>query len=510
MKRAPLGLAMAACGAVILVMALPVGLTLIGPTAGVIALAVVGGAAVLVGGVFAHDRARTSRGMLGHALRVGAVVVATVLVSAFASRFDLHLDVTSARVNTLTEQSMQVATAVAAPIVIQAFMEVSDRAFIELEPLVARYRAVNPRIALQRTSPLEDPQGARRARIDEGGARVVVRMLDPTAAPREIPVRFEPGAADHEELLTNALRRLQGARLSRLYFLAGHGEADLRDDGPRGLSGLREALAGQGVEAVPLPLAVVGAVPADAVAIAIADARQPIPDGEQTQLRSFLDNGGAVWLLAEPESAVPSLVLANLGVVANSDVILDPSPFSLMLGGPEAVTGVGYVAHAITRPLGTGLTHFLRARSLTVLPVASVGEAVPLVQSGAEAWGERNLTAGVTPKLDDGDVEGPVAVGAVWQASSIAGAARAAVFGDATFVQNRGLPLGANRDLGLNTALWLLEDDGHIVVRPNRRGGNLVFLTPTEREHLALLLLLVAPCVFACVGVGVFFRRRSR
>ena len=58
--------------------------------------------------------------------------------------------------------------------------------------------------------------------------------------------------------------------------------------------------------------------------------------------------------------------------------------------------------------------------------------------------------------------------------------------------------------------LWLVEDDDHIVVRPHQRGGSLVFMTPTSREALAFVLLVVVPGLLAALGAAVTAARRSR
>ena len=86
--------------------------------------------------------------------------------------------------------------------------------------------------------------------------------------------------------------------------------------------------------------------------------------------------------------------------------------------------------------------------------------------------------------------------------------ARVVVVGDATCAENRGLGLGANKDLLVNALLWLAEREDKIAIRPVGRGGSLLLLTPTGRERLVFVLLYGVPVLLVGVGAGIRARRR--
>jgi hypothetical protein len=65
---------------------------------------------------------------------------------------------------------------------------------------------------------------------------------------------------------------------------------------------------------------------------------------------------------------------------------------------------------------------------------------------------------------------------------------RLAVLGDSSWITNQFRSLGANRNLVLNLFGWLTEQDDKIAIRPNTRGGNLIVLTPEQRERVAFLV----------------------
>jgi hypothetical protein len=85
---------------------------------------------------------------------------------------------------------------------------------------------------------------------------------------------------------------------------------------------------------------------------------------------------------------------------------------------------------------------------------------------------------------------------------------RAVIAADASFVENAGIGLGANRDLALNAILWLVKDESWIAVRPRAKTGALLFLTPSSREALAFALMFLIPVTLAALGAARAASRR--
>jgi hypothetical protein len=453
------------------------------------------------GAWLARVERRTGTGAAGARARLVAecalAVALAVAANAAALAAPLAFDVTASRKNTLTEASVQVARALRAPVEITAVLDGGDRAWAELEALVERYRRETDQLSVRRVAPDAEPTAAMHE------ARVVV-----TAGDRQKRIRFAAGAPDQEALLTTALRAVSGDERARVYFLAGHGEPLPGEESPGGLRRFAQALVDEGIEVVALPLAAVGAVPEDAGVVIVAGAER-ISGAESALLSRSLERGGRLLVLLEPhvDSGLDGL-LGAVGIQADDDLVIDGSAFSGLLGGPETATGVAYGSHPVTRTLGGAMTHFSRARSLSTNP-GTPAAPEPLVQSGAEAWGE--MTRG-PPSFDAADVAGPVTLALAAELPAEAGrpAGRIVVVGDASFVTNQGIGLGANQDFALNAMLWLLERDDAIVIRPHGRGGNLLLLSPRARERIAFALLYGLPVMLLCAGLAVSaLRRRS-
>lgn len=460
---------------------------------------------------------------------VALVALLVVLINALAVRSPLSIDVTSSARNTLAEASVAVTRALVAPVLVQAALPADDRAYTDLDLLVARYREHSEHISLVRAQPRDG-----RSAVDEAKVTLSTTL---GGEERRQRVRFTAGSPDQEQQLTNALRAVSSVQRPRAYVLAGHGEPSVADEGPAGLRRFGQALADEGFAVVPLPLASLARVPEDA-SVVVAAAPEPgtMRAGEAAaltfleleRLHSFLDGGGRLLVLLEPRADTPqtgapgggadawsdglAALLGSVGVQTGADVVIDASAFSGLLGGPQTATGVAYASHPVTSKLGGSMTHFPRARSLAENPMDDV-IVTALVQTGTEAFGETSgeTTPGRAAR-DEGDVPGPMTLAMAVErtASATSTHARVVVVGDSTFASNAAVGLGANLDFAVNALLWLANEGQEIALRPRGRSGNLLLLSPTSRERIAFVLLYGLPVLLLGTGLTIrALRRRS-
>jgi ABC-type uncharacterized transport system involved in gliding motility auxiliary subunit len=431
------------------------------------------------------------------------------VAQGFAHKRGRSVDVTAAQVNTLADASVAVAKALQTPVQVVAFFEPGDRAVVELRALVQRYQQHTTHLQLTQLSLKDDIAAARAAGVLDGGARVLVQTGTGDDA-RVVRIPWQQGDPLQEQQLTNALRQLSTTTRPRVYVVAGTPH-EPQVEGPAGLSKLKESLAGRGIDVVPLPLLAAGGVPDDAAVVVVAGAREPLSAPELSFVRAYLNGGGRALLAFEPGVASGlEQDVGAFGVFVVDDVVLDRSAFSTLLGGAEGAAGVTYAAHPVSRPLGSAITHFIRARSLAENP-GTGAVFVPLVQTGAEAWGETTTDPAVEPQADGADAHGPLTLVALSTLPRANGEReqRVAVAGDATFLTNAALPLGHNRDLAVNLLVWLAQDETALSVEPRRRGGNLLYLSPSRRQGLAFVLLFLLPIGVLAAGLSLWAARRG-
>lgn len=480
----------------------------------------IGGVLLVVGALAAPSStsmslsARLRRG-LPH---LSAVVVGLGgLAGAWALRGVGDVDVTRARVNTLAEESVQVATALTTPTTVVAFAD-DDESRTLLRTLVARYSAVNPRIALELRSvrvaaDIERaealglaellPLGGPNVAVVTGG-RDVTDGTDGEGPP--VRLRLTGQTADAEQQLTNALRRSQERQRAKIYVVAGHGEPAPNDESAAGLSRLRDRLRARDVDLVPLPIAQLPDLPDDVRAILwLAGTVQP-RDVDVARLQDALAAGANIVAAINDEASSVAMrgLLASVGVEAFADVVVDESPFSSLLGGAELATGQTQLAHPVTRPLRGAMTHFSRAQVLALTPTpagTTPWTTTPLVSTGGDARARGTGAAGPLPLV----------VVAVEGGDGRRGDRhRAVVCADADFFTNGLIGLGANLDLAENLLLWSVQADDDLTIRPRRKSGSLIFLTPSARETLSFWMLVLVPATLLSLGAAWSARRRSR
>jgi len=442
---------------------------------------------------------------------VSGLLLLTILGAAnyAATRRPRTWDLTRDRVFTLGEDTLRTTRGLARDVQVLAFYGQAEEGWGRVNDLLRRYADLSPRFTFRFVDPYKDPEAVRKYAITEGGPRLVL-----LAGAEEQKAK----SAD-EQGLTNALVRLTRAGTRRLYLTTGHGEPDPRAEGERGISLAVKALEGEGYAVELLSLLQAPEVPPDAAAVLVIAPRKAFLAPELAALRRHAGLGGHLGLFLEPEvKAGLDPLLEDFGMALDDDMVVDPSPVSQLFGGSPVTPIVKpTAAHPVTRDLTrTGLA-FPTARSLSILTGKAV-TPVPLVLTGADAWGEKDV-AGLFSKgasFDPGEKPGPLPVALVaTRPTGSEGArrspeARVIVVGDGEFLGNAYQHLLGNLDFFLNATGWLAEQEDRLTIRPRSRQGSRLFLSAAQVSAVKFLTIDALPVALLGLGLAVWLVRRSR
>jgi hypothetical protein len=241
-------------------------------------------------------------------------------------------------------------------------------------------------------------------------------------------------------------------------FLTGHGESDLADESPAGLSALAALLATRGYEGRSLDLAR-GGVPAGCGAVVLAGPRTPLAAGELDALLAHVGGGGRLMVLASPLAAFdPNPLTKEWGIAFLGGLVVDPGR-----GRDGDVSDLVVEDLPAAGPLGRGVHRLAMPVSGAVVVAAATRPGVtasPLALTSGEAFVESQPEA--TPRRDEADVTGPVAVAAAAQDVEDAPGgrivrARVVVTGGAAWATNQFLDDLGNRQFVLNALAWLTD-----------------------------------------------------
>jgi ABC-type uncharacterized transport system involved in gliding motility auxiliary subunit len=314
-----------------------------------------------------------------------------------------------------------------------------------------------------------------------------------------------------EVRLTNGLQQITTLAPAKVYFLQGHGERSL--SGEQG--GLSQALSFLKEKYTTAPLNLTQQLPQDATVVVVAGAKKTLFDQEIKALSNYLNQGGSLMLLIDPNTN-PGLdsLLKNWGVQLENRLAVDAS--GLQGFGPAVPVVAQYGEHPITKDFGTGISFYPLAQPIDLVPVPGI-EATPLLITNEQSWAESNL-ASKNLEFNPGDRQGPLILGVALSRKVTSSKpeksvdrgkeSRLVVVGNSTFATDNVFEQQLNGDVFLNSIGWLTKQDKQLLsIRPKEAKNRRINLTTQQANILSLTVALV-PLIAFGMAVILWWQRR--
>lgn len=454
-------------------------------------------------------------------------VAVLVFANVLAHGHEKKIDLTRAKVNTLSDQTVTALKNIpaGAPLEIVGFFKAGEAK--DFEQLAAKYKAVNPKqVEVRAIDPDLHPEEVSKYAISQRGAVAVTCGVAPEPnAPRPKDNRCT-GQTNvtmdvNEQGLTTAVVKVSAPQAGAVYFVEGHGEVPLDGNEERGYALLKKGLANENIELKTTMLLREGRIPADARLLIVAGPTKKFPPEEIAMLEKHLETGGRLMVLLDPmtDTGLEPL-LAKYGVVPQDDIVVDRQMrlFEGSVAGLDPIV-VDYGEHEITKKFGRNPTLFHEARSLKIdakgaLPGAN---AEPLLRTGPQSWATSDFSfmkSGSEPKMDaKKDAAGPLVLGVAVERTVGEGdnrkQARLVAIGDADFAANRYVAQGYNADLFFNSINWLTGQEAYISIRPNTFAPDVFTVTEKDTALIFFASVFLLPQLVIMLGIGVAIRRRT-
>jgi ABC-type uncharacterized transport system involved in gliding motility auxiliary subunit len=441
-------------------------------------------------------------------------------INYLSHRYNLRWDVTKARQHTLTKASAAFIRGLKQEVKITAFYVGIPPKY--LEDLFKEYERVSGgEIKTEVIDPIvQIGYAAQFGSIISGEQRKVIVLS--RGERKDIDFTNQPLS---EEQLTNAV--IQVARDRRIvYFLTGHGEYNILDQGANGVSILAKLLIPNNVEINELMLGIKEEIPDDCDVLIIAGAQNPLSEKEEEIIQAYLEQGGDALFLIEstplttPDEPLseeekrknPPLnnILNHWGINIADDIVVDLS--SHVSGDVGIPATRNYLSHrAIVKNLD--YTFYVRPRSISFLEDRRQSiKVAPLVltASAENSWGEVDRTLQI--KFDqDLDKPGPITIASViWeprQGNKLSDT-RIIVFTDADFLSNAFIAQYSNAEMGLNVINWLSDLDYRIFIDQEEIKVERLDLTSKQKRTVAVVLF-VMPILIAISGIMVWIKHHE-
>jgi len=446
------------------------------------------------------------------------VVGILLLAALLANWHPLRWDVTREQTQSLSPVSKALLKDVTKPLTMTVFVPEGAGERQTAKEVLQLYVFQNPQVSYRFVDPEKEPLKAKQA-----GYRFAGNVL------LDYEGRHQMAEQADENAITNALRKVLKVERKKVYFLAGHGERDLKDPKPGGFQVAQKALENEGYEIEALNLLARGAIPADATLVAIAAPKKALLSTEVLTLKDYLDKGGRLLILLEAfEDGGLKDFLEGYGVDLDNGLILDVNQVSQSLGLSAVMPIVSqYGPSKITQDFKNIVTIYPMARPLllkkeqqevTLVPLATTmstsyeklgKEWIKTEKAAFDAKTDKKgpFTLAVQaeikpapPKPDQGQKGGKDQKPAEARTYMV-------VFGDVDFAANAFFNLFGNGDLFLNTINFLAQASEQITVRTAGK-AQLLNLKGYQAWWLLLAGLVWAPMVMVTAGIWAYRRRR--
>lgn len=419
-------------------------------------------------------------------------------LAALTQRFTGQIDITSNAGNTLSEASQKVLANLPDKVQITAYLKKDAAIRRQIEQLVARYSDYKADVSLTFVDPASIPEKTRELNIGSEGGIII-----------DYQGRIERLIFMDEASLTNALLQLANANERWVSFLAGHGERVANGIANFDFGSFGKALDQHKIKAQSLNLATVQAIPDNSNLLVISAPAVPLMAGELTLIKQYIDNGGNLLLLTDPNNTHLNPVLEWLGIRVLAGVLVDGKSKLYGIDDPSFVLASEYTKHPITKGFQT----------ITVYPVTaaldsdltSPFKAEALLSSAKQSWTETEVVSGKI-RFDAGGVEraGPLNFAYALTRTIKNTEQRIVVVGDGDFLSNTYIGNVGNLDMGLRLVNWLIHDDKFIDIPSKTTPDGGLQLSPTAIAALSFGFLIILPVLLLVTGFFVWRRRNRR
>jgi ABC-type uncharacterized transport system involved in gliding motility auxiliary subunit len=467
-------------------------------------------------------------------VRTALVLAVVVMVNYLGARFFKRFYLSSQTRVELSSQTLSILKSLTNQVNVTLYYDKQDDFYPTIVALLNEYRSANPRISVHIVDYVRDAGEAQKIKeqyelnsptaknliiFDAGNKRVkfvygnslTQVKLEQVPNEKEREFRRKPIAFMGEETFTSMLLAVMSAKPFKAYFLQGHGEPSLSDTDETGYLKFGSILArNYFIDVTNLQLLGDSTVPMDCNLLIIAGPRTALSETELQKIDQYLAQGGRLFALFDytsikrPTGLEP--ILQRWGVNVIADVVQDPKN---TITGQDVIT-YNFSQHPVVNPLTQLALQLILPRPISRViwqnPPANAPQVDELAFSGPASTlaGEPGDTPRSYPLM--------VAVEqkAVAGVANARGNTRMVIVGDSSFLGNRQVESGANRDFVGYAVNWLLDRTTLLQgIGPRPVTEFRLLMTRTQQREVRWLLLGALPGTVLLFGCLVWLARRK-
>ena len=425
------------------------------------------------------------------------VVLAIIAMLAFIStRRHFRWDWTSSHLYSLSPQTKKVLDNLKKDVKVVAFFKSSNQR--NARDILDEYSYRSSHFKYQFVDPDEHPEIARQYGIRSYGTLAVE-----CGPKRELVKKLT------ESNLTNAIIKVTRDKDKVIYFLTGHGEHSITDSSPEGYKDAVDAIKKENYIVKELNLARRKSIPDSCTALVIAGPKSNFLPGELDTIKAYLDKGGKVFLMVDPDHPKDlDDFAAKFHVKLGDDMVIDVSGVGQLFGAGPGMPLVTSYDHnnPITKDFNV-MTFYPLACSVIPMKDKDGYTITELLKTSRNSWAEKDYSSGKV-KFDEGrDIKGPVSIGVVVEKNHGKKKMVLVIFGDSDFAKNGYFKNQGNSNLFQNTISYLAEEEDLISIRPKEIQDRRLTMSQADVKGLFYLVVIAIPLLVIIIGTVIYIRR---
>jgi len=431
----------------------------------------------------------------------------------FVDQHQYKYDLTKNKIHTLSDQSRKAIKSLKADMAAYFFvlrLPIEER----YRELFENYRSVSPRFKVEYLDAAKHLTRLKAEQVTQGNTLIIhyndkkVKIEDPT-----------------EEKITNELIRLTKETIQTVCSLVGHGEHNLSSAEAEGYQAAKSSIESDSYKVEELKLTGKVVVPEKCNVLLIAGPTKAFFENELLAIKKYLDEGGRAlisvrWDVRNKLDKAFRDLLSEWYVEVDKNLVVDLNSVRLQHNFSVAPLAEFSKDHAITSVFKEIKTNHDLVYFPFMLPIrqrekppASL-QLKTIAKTTGQSWAESNIAELKSgrphhgPKDQDGPFPAIITVEGKQKDSQATRKTRIVVTGSSFFASNYFIRFGINRDLLLNSIIWLMEEDNLISIRSKGEDPNFVKLSPDQSLVILITIIWILPLLM--LGAGVFVWRRRR
>ncbi len=453
-----------------------------------------------------------------YSLLISAIVLAVlIVVNVFATTLPstlTQLDISSAQLYSVTSNTKVVLNNLEDDITIYWIVQSGSENSI-LQNLLAKYESLSDHITVVKKNPDVYPTFAAQYTdetvtnnslvVECGDKYRYISWSDIYQEELSYYGMSMTSSFDGEGCITSAIDYVISDELPIMYVLEGHGESDLPET-------FAEQVEKSNVETQSLSLLQVDEIPEDADCILIYEPQSDLSEDEVEMLSDWVYDGGSLLVIAGPVDGETfdnlNSLLEYYGVTVEEGVVIEAErtnyvyyPYLLLpnIQSSDVTDALIEENYYVVMSIASGLT---------VSDDETYGTVTELLTTSESAFSKVDGYSLTTYEEEDGDIDGPFAVGVSIETNN---GGKLVWFSGAGFLEDayNSYSSGANVDLALNVISDMVGEREALAISSRSLDYNYLTISDATASMLKVVMIGVFPLIYLGIGACVLLRRRS-